>query len=608
MADLQATLAIDLKDGTSGAAESAAKALQKLKVSIEGDSKSLASLQRAMKNIQGGASVNIAQFKALEAQIKAKRNAIASAQSAYIDLGGSLDAIGKRSRPVISSFAELAEQSKHASGPLADMIGRLDGIKAAIVGGGGIVLVAAVAAALIALAASAVAATSALLKYGVAQANARRSELLRLDGLTKMRSFFGFAAGNAKEMQNNLDSVAAGSAAGRDKLAEYNGELYKMGLRGDNLKQTLEAMAIKQVTQGDAAAQAFGQWAAGAALAGGSVKKLADNVKARLGGLAQKAMLDLNVQSQKLHESFDALFANLGIEPLLKGLNSITQLFSQNTKSGQALKALMTHLLQPLIDVAVKAAPIVKRFFQGLVIGALLVGIAFYTVRNAFLKAFGSPELLKGIDLATIALKLGAAAAATFVVVLGSIVIAITELLAPLIMAGYAISGLGYAFAMAYDEISKIDWSELGAALTNGLVNGIKNGAGAVIEAVRGLGTQAWSAFRERLGIASPSKAFAKLGLALPAGVQSGIERGTPAARHAAANIVDVPRIKVSEKAGKAPSAAPASARAPVTIHFGDLVIHSQTDKPADMVADLKTQLTTMLQNVVTELGGGVPV
>lgn len=604
MADAQATYEINLEDGTSKTAESAASALKKLQNSINADTSALRAMQTAMKNLQQGSSVNIDQFRALKAQIDAKKQSIAAAQSSYISLGGSLSGVKKRSKDATDAFAELQKNAQALPGPVGAMASQFQALKGMLAGGAIALGIAAIVVAMVALVAASVAAVGALFKYGLAQGNARRAELLRLEGLTKLRNWYGIAAGNAKEMQTSIDKVSASSALGRDKVGQYSEQLYKAGLRGENLAAALEATAIKASVQGDAAASAFAGWAAGANLAGRSVKALADDVKARLGGIAARQMLDLDVQSAKLHESFSALFNAVDFEPVLVALKGITSLFSQSTYSGQALKAIVTVLFKPMIAAVEFLGPLVKRFFQGIIIGALLVGIGLLKLRAWFRKTFGDTEVLKGIDLTFVALKAGlfvvAAITAGFAALFGIVAL----MAAPFLALGAGIYAVYFAGKQVFQAFKVIPWKELGSAIVNGIVNGVKNGAKFVIDAVKGLGDSAWSAFRSRLGIASPSKEFARLGVTLPQGVAAGVEAGTPDAQRAVDQMVSVPRMPVGEGAAPASApGAPSSAQKSTTITIGDIHVNAPSGAPTEMAAEFKRELMRVLEGVAVELG-----
>jgi hypothetical protein len=627
-ADAQATFEINLEDGTSKTAESAAGALKKLQASIQADNAALRQMQAAMKNLQGGSSVNIEQFQKLKQQIDAKKQSIASAQSSYISLGGSLTGVKGKSEAAKNAFAEMQKNAQSLPGPVGDIANGFARLKGMLAGGGIALGVAAIALAVVALTAATVAAVASLFQYGLAQGNAARAELLRLEGLTKMRNWHGIAAGSATEMQNAIDKVSASSALGRDKVGQYSEQLYKAGLRGENLAVALEAASIKASVQGDAAASAFVGWAAGANLAGRSVKALADDVKARLGGIAARQMLDLDVQSKKLHESYAALFTGIDFESVLGALKGVTDLFSQSTYSGKALKTIVTVMFKPMIATVEYLGPLLKRFFQGLIIGALQLSIVLLKVRKWWREAFGDATVLGNMDkqnaalkLGTIAVKLiGAAFVLTGALIVGALIAAMPFiwaavvavgalaiqgliLAAPFILAAVAIVAVIAAGYQLYRLWKEIDWKSLGSAIVDGIVNGLKAGAQWVVDAVTDLGTSAMKALKDTLGISSPSKVFAKLGLSLPQGVTAGVEAGTPGARRAVANIVDAPSIPAvpSSPAG---APAPNSAQKTVTINVGDVNVTAQDGQQATSIAaDIKRELMRVLEGVAFEIG-----
>lgn len=618
-AEMSATFEINLKDNTSGTAADAAAALGKLKSQISADTKALGEMQRAMNNLKKGGTTNVQQFKELKEAIKAKKGAIADAQGQWLKLGGSFDAAASSSAKTGGALDVLKKATAGLPGPLGGLNGQMS--KLAGLAGGGLIAAGAlaIAAALVAVTAAAVAAAGALLKFGIAAADARRSELLQIEGLTKMRNWFGIAAGNAKEMQQSIDSVSASVAIGRDKVGEYSSQLYKMGLRGENLKLALEGVAIKSAVQGEAAASAFASWAAGANMAGQSVKALTDDVKARLGGIAAKQMLSLDVQSKKLHEAFGALFSNLKVEGLLKSLNSVTELFKQNTASGRALKLIATTIFQPMTDAVSALGPYIRRFFQGMIIGVLTVGIQVLKLRNWFRATFGGSDILKGFDATTLALYAGEAAIAALgvafvitgglivgamslaipflwgaVAAVGSLALAGLAMAAPFILGAIAVGALVAAGYQLYQLWKEIDWKSLGTAIVDGIVGGLKNGAKWVIDSVKSLGAGAMTALKSTLGIASPSKEFAKLGLAIPQGVEKGVEKGTPGTQRAVDDMVDVP------SAGKGARGSRAGGRS-VTIE--SLNVYATSDKPQDLAVDIKRELERILEGVAVQMG-----
>lgn len=580
----KSTYAIELQDDTSGAANRAAKALETLKSRIDGDAKALRAMQAAQRNLKGATVVNAAAVKELGDRIAAQKAKVAQAQSAYIRLGG--------------TFEKVKPKSDQAAGGIEGLLVQLKGLRGTIAASGPIVggLVA-IAAALGALVVGLAAATAALLKYGVASANARRSELLQLEGLTKLRNMYGVAAGSATELQAAIDRVSRSVPQNRSEINGMATGLYRAGLRGAALRESLEALAIVEAAQGAAGVARMRGRIIADARAGRSAQRLGD-VQARLGSIARRRMLSLDVQQRKLNESFAALFDDLKIEGFLGALNEITQLFSQNTATGRALKSILTALFNPVIDALSTLGPIAKRFFQGLVIGALLFTIALLRVRNFLRDTFGGSEMFENLDALKIALVAGVVVftvAAAALTVLG---LAAASLVAPFVAVGVAVQWFTDRIVGAINWMRAQDWGALGRAIVDGLVSGIRNGVARVTGAIRGLAGQARSALASALQIQSPSKVFAQLGVQIPAGLGQGIERGTPRVAGAVEGMVSIP----SEAEATGGAAAPA-ARSSMSISVGDIHVHTAATDAQGIVQDVRDEFLRMLEGLAIERG-----
>lgn len=624
MADAKATWSIELEDQTSNAALSAAAALQKLQTSIEMDTRALTAMQKAMRNLQQGNSVNIDQYRSLKKQIDEKKESIARAQQSFLALGGSFE----KAKPtgLIAKMKELQQTANGMPGPLDGILSKLSGLGQLLGKGLMVVGLLAVAAAMAAVTIAAVAATAALLQYGVAAANARRNEALRLEGLTKQRNWWGIAAGNSKEMQQQLDRVAAGFSGNRDELAGMQAEMYRAGLRGKNLGLALESVATASMVVGTEGANRVKQWAIGIGLAGGSVQRLADDIKSRYGKTAAAMMLDLNVQTKKLRENFDALFTGLKIEGLLSAVSMIVSMFSQATATGRALKSLMNTLLQPLIAAIEWAAPYVRRFFQGFVLGALLVAINLVKVRNYLRDAFDTKNW-QGLDLLNEAVWAGAIAfgllAATIglaAIALGTILVGALILAAPFIwsmvtaLASMAVSAIiaaapflliaaGIAVAVAYlyqlyrfwKEVFSLPWEAIGSAIVRGIVNGVKGAWKWLTDTMSELGDAAMGAFKSTLGIESPSRAFAELGRQIPAGVARGVEDGSPEAEAAASEMVSAAQVPGGGAGGG------------LTVNVGGITVNAGAGADGRGIADqIEAAMVSVFERLSLQLG--VPV
>ncbi len=542
-ADNTATFAVDLNaQGAKAGAESAAGSLEKLRDQIDEDTAALANMQKALKNLQGGTSVNIQAFQQLKKTIEAKKATIAQTQERFLQLGGTFR---KGKKPVddnADALKTLFERMQKGGGPIGGLAGQLSSLRGLLASGGALVVGAvAFVAVLAAVAGAALYAAAALVKYGIAAADAYRSERLQLEGLTKVRNWYGIAAGSAGDLQSAIDRVSDSSALGRDQIVGLGEGLYKAGLRGAAWEDALDGLTIAQSAAGAGQAAMYQSMIAGAGRSSAAVKRVTDDIRARFGGVAKAQMLSLTVQSKKLKESFDGLFRGLKLDGFLTALKSITDLFSQNTASGRALKQILEVVMQPLIDGFAVVAPFAEAFFLGMVIGAQKLVIAYYDVRLALKGAFGNTDLFKNIDSLTFALNLGKYAAyamAAGVALLGA---AFVVAIAPLAIISGLFFGVGFALASVVDKvfgaaksIASINWLGLGASLVDGLVGGIMAGVGKVVGAVKNLANAAKNALKSALDSHSPSRVGIAIGKTLPQGGAIGIEADTPLVARAA--------------------------------------------------------------------------
>lgn len=544
MADAEVSFALNLEGNLGQAAGDDAAALTDLRNAIVSDTESLRAMQRAYSSLKSSTTANSETVKQLKNRIDASKAAIAAKNEKLVGMKGAFEKIPKPAAASTGALQQLAVKADTADGPVAQLLKRLGGMKS-ILGAGAIAAgVVALAAALGTLTIATFAAVGALTLYAIKQADARRSDLLRLEGLSKHRNYWlemvtgqRRAANSAEFLQSTIDRVAAASPLARDRIGELTGELYKAGLRSGTLQQGLEALAIVEATQGQEAAAAFKARMLGAQLYGTSIKKLSDDVKNRLGGIAKAQMLSLDVQQRKLKENIAQLFSGIKITPFLEGLSKVAELFSQSTATGRALKAIVEALLQPLINQAGAGAPLVKRFFQGMIIAALQLTIVVLRVRNALRDALGGSELLKKVDLTTLAIKAGMFAFTTFATAVVLTTAAVGAFVAGVVTAGVVIYNIVEPWVSAVGAmigagvrllnwVFSFSWQELGGFMVRGIVAGLAGGANLVANAMMSLGDTAIKAFKKRLGIASPSKAAEAEGMQFPRGVVRAQERG----------------------------------------------------------------------------------
>lgn len=609
----KATFRLDLESNLPRTAADAADALASLQQRIQGEENALKKLQAAMHRMQGGTSVNIKKFKDLREAIAAQQSRLQQSSAAFQRLNTHAGKLRPTLSGIKTTMADLGAQVAAMPGPMGALAARL-GVLASIVGGGVIAAgVVAIAAALVALAAGAAAAVGALAKYGIAQADARRSDLLRLEGLSKYRNFWremlgmGRKADTGQFLATVVDDVTSSVALARDQVSGLTGELYRAGLRGANLKAATEGAAIALATQGEAGANQFKAMAMSAHLFGSSVQKLSNDIKARLGGIAKAQLLSLDVQFRKMKENITLLFAGLKIEKLLEAVKVVTDLFSQTTFIGRALKTLIETLLQPLIDWVGSHGLVFKRFFQGMIIVALGFAIAVLDMRDKLREAFGDSRILQGIDLTKLALHAGGIAASVFaggliaVATAGAVVAAAMALaMLPIIALGAAFYGLYHAGKFAWDFLSGIEWSTLGSRVIDGIVSGIQSGIQKVKDTITSLATVMRNAMANSLQIRSPSRVFADLAKHIPAGVEVGIRAGTPGVREATEEMVEpaMPRPAVA-------ASSLGSGGGSNTFNFGDINVNgAATDTPKDFAAEIRREVVNVFEGIKINLAG----
>lgn len=79
----------------------------------------------------------------------------------------------------------------------------------------------------------------------------------------------------------------------------------------------------------------------------------------------------------------------------------------------------------------------------------------------------------------------------------------------------------------------------IGSSIIDGIVKGIESGASAVVSSITSVADGAIDAARDSLGIASPSKVFAEIGMHTVAGFSQGVEKESPKAQAAAYDMIE---------------------------------------------------------------------
>ena len=574
------TFTLALRDETSGPARDMASSLSSLKARIESDTRSLGEMQKALRNLKGSSNVSSGAVNQLRDRITAQRAAIAGAQESYLQLGGSFGTAR-------AGAGGLVAQLQRAPGPLGAVIGRVASLGGSLGTFAGLASLAvsgvvALIGGIIAFTGAIAAAYVALGRYGLAQADARRSELLHLEGLTTLRTAYQRQTMSGSALQSSIDRVADSSALARGALVPMAEGLYRAGLRGRDLTDALDGLSIAQAVQGDRGAARFRAQAIGAARLGQSVRAVADDVRARLGPIATRMSLSWERQTSRLQEAFSGLFSGLHVEGPLGAFRDLVSLFSQSSATGRALRSIINVMFNGLLDGAGSATPVVRRLFQGMVIAALSVTIAVLRVRNAIRDAFSG----EGLNTKRLADSIASGLTNTNWIGLGTrIVTAIgSGLLAYDVIVtrlerlyGQVLIAVGQGIAAAFEPI--------GARIVGGLIAGMEGARDRMIGAVAGLAGSATGALTSALQISSPSRVFAGLGRQIPAGVAMGVESGAGEASDAVAGMSSGLASSGSGNSGGSGGGATSIGPFYITIEGGGGGARAQADEFVDQVA-----------------------
>lgn len=89
------------------------------------------------------------------------------------------------------------------------------------------------------------------------------------------------------------------------------------------------------------------------------------------------------------------------------------------------------------------------------------------------------------------------------------------------------IGAMPQVFSAIIDAFKSVDWADLGRNIIDGVINGVKNAAGNLINVFKEMAQSALDSVKEFFGIASPSKVMRdQVGKMLPAGMAQGVEAG----------------------------------------------------------------------------------
>lgn len=472
-----ASLAAKQSEASSRASAAAAAlnaeaaALDKLKAAgkaadavVEGQNKAKSAAENSKKAFADQAS---AQAKSV--------GAAGELEGALGKLGGPLGAVGQKVAGTVGSVLKLGKSLGDAGPYVAAAVG-----------------LALVVAAVAAVAAAAIAGIAAITRWAVTLADAARTQSLLNAGLAK-----SVAGGVA--LGNTFDNLANKIPLPLNEMQELAKPLIAAGLKGQDLENALERAGIKAAT-------------------------------IKFGPEFRKELISLPSLTARLEKNFSRIFSGLKIEKLLESLGDLVSMFDKGQAASEAIKVVFESLFQPLTDGVTGFVPKFTAAFLQFEIMAMKAMIA--------IKPWGSTILDVAKVFGALALILGAVllyAVVSVTVVATGLALAFAAVIAVVVAVGYAVAycatkvfelaaaivgGLGAAFGW----LKGLSLAELGGQLVDGLVTGITNAGPKVLTAITGLANGAITAAKKALGIASPSKVFAEIGMHTAAGMTEGVD------------------------------------------------------------------------------------
>jgi hypothetical protein len=232
--------------------------------------------------------------------------------------------------------------------------------------------------------------------------------------------------------------------------------------------------------------------------------------------------------SGKLSDSFEDLFEDMGqaVAPFMQEVKDLFAEFSAGSSAMSPVKSVLMSVLTSLFSLAARVTHGIHYGFLVVQVSALKLAIALAPIVNWFRKIYANALVLQGLKamlflLATPFIVIGGAIALVIagIVILGTIVSAIV---------GAVVAGLSWLVAASWNAASDF---------VSGLVSGISSGASKLVAAVVGLANQALSAFKDVLGIHSPSAVMRLQGVHVAAGAAQGIDAGAPMVAASAARL-----------------------------------------------------------------------
>ena len=372
--------------------------------------------------------------------------------------------------------------------------------------------------------------------------------------------------------------VAAETGQGLKIPLKGLGSLADMGLTVDDVakKMGVSASALaSQLKTGSADAKRFGD-------------ALQDALIAKGAGPLNKLSMSLGNVWDMFKEFIGDLFEDLqpAIAPFLAQVKSLFGIFDSKAQpSGQALKAGIEGFFKRVFEVATKVVPLVKHFLLDMIIYGLKAYIALKPIVKWFQDLKNNEKFMTFLRLAMKGIAQAAISLGVAIGVVLAVFIALQAAVAVIAGAFYVLTAVIAGFVS--DAIKKlVDWvgitPKMALDFVTGLVNGILNGGGQIVQAVTGLATKAKDAFKSALGIHSPSQVMMQLGGHVAGGVAEGMQARAPEVHSASGELAKAAAGGMSASTGTgATGGASGQTGVNVTVEPGAIVVQGGGDRSA---------------------------
>jgi len=487
----------------------------------------------------------------------------------------------------------------------------------------------------------------------------------------------GFKMKEAKDILAGTFDVGAviGGNEGRDVSQRLIEGIVKVRSEGKLTTHELRLMALsaggklntdqfyKQLAlmKGITAEQAKQQVHAGKVQSGEGITAILKTIQANVdkGGPLGKAtekfgVLSWEGQLSTFKSRLASLFEDINIQPLVDVMTRINELLSDSSPAGKRIRAFfndafgsgfgavgklldggtLTKIFDGIADVvdglsaAFKMAwPYVTAFAEAF--GASLKPV-IVTVGPLLAKVFGdlgagpNPTVIRIIQivaegLGDVVIVLGALLAVAGLV---SAALAAFQALLSVIAFGvikYGGDALGW-LADALLSLGSSAWSA-GAAFVDGLINGIRSGWTRVTDSVKSLAHGAVDTVEKALGISSPSRVMAQVGLHTAAGLSVGVRAGSPGVARAHEAMLAPLVAPLSFESPRLPPPSTSVAlggvgggRAPISIsiEIGPINLHGGNAADAESLAAtlgsaIERRMVDIFERLAMEHGAAIP-